>query len=560
MFNNLRIGQRLSGLSIILLLFVSANGFVGFQGIQAVEQILMAVYNDRVVPLGQLSIAQDHLHRIRTRVVGAAGTADASKQQQAIKEIADFDQVIDKEYNAYLATKLTPEEKTLTDEFTAGLANYRSVRTKVLETIKGGNKEAIDKMLNDDGAKAFSAAIAPMRKLIQLQVDVAKMEDEHADAVVAKLEKEIIGLVVIAVLLGFGLSWGITRSITVPVSGLISLMNKLAKGDTSITVFGTDRHDEVGDIAKTVQVFKENAIQMDAMRREQKEAEVRSAAERKNALLQMASTFESNVMGIVQVVSSSSTEMYSLLEDMSRRSQQVRDNITNVAAATDETSTNVHTVASASEELSASISEISRQVSEAATISQQASDETAQTNKTVQELAASADKIGEVVSLINDIAAQTNLLALNATIEAARAGEAGKGFAVVAGEVKSLANQTAKATDEISAQIATVQEQTRRSVGAIKNIAVIINKVREISSNIASAVEQQGAATREISGNVNQAAHGTQEVSANVSKVSLAVTENGSSETQMVAASKELAMNAEKLRHQVVEFLATVRA
>ena len=560
MFNNLRIGTRLIGLSLVLLLFLGAVGLIGYNGLHDIAGRLSSVYNDRAVPLGQLSIAQDYLHRVRTRVVNAAATTDTNKHAQFIKEIGEFDQAIDKEYNAYLATKLKTEVTAIAAEFTSGLANYRAVRTKVLETIKGGNQEAIDKAVGTDGAKAFTDAIVPMRKLLQLQVDVAKEENDQANVAVASMENEIIAIILAGLILGLGLAWFITRSITKPVSEMLVLMNKLAKGDTSIEVFGTERKDEVGDIAKTVQVFKENAIQMEEMRREQKEAEARAAKERRESLLQMAATFETNVMGIVQVVSSSSTEMHSLLEDMSRRSQLVRENMTSVAAATDETSSNVGTVASASEELSASIGEISRQVTEAATISQKASDETEKTNKTVGELAVSAEKIGQVISLINNIASQTNLLALNATIEAARAGDAGKGFAVVAGEVKSLATQTAKATEEISSQISMVQEQTRLAVTAISGIANVIEKVKEISSNIASAVEQQGAATKEISNNVQQAAIGTQEVSANIAKVTTSVTENVASETQMVAASGELASNAEKLRCQVDQFLATVRA
>jgi methyl-accepting chemotaxis protein len=217
-------------------------------------------------------------------------------------------------------------------------------------------------------------------------------------------------------------------------------------------------------------------------------------------------------------------------------------------------------VAAATEELSSSISEISRHVSEAAKVSTQASEETARTNTMVEGLARAADKIGEVVKLINDIASQTNLLALNATIEAARAGDAGKGFAVVAGEVKNLANQTGRATEEISSQIAAVQEETRRTVEAIRNIGSVIDQVREISSGIASAVEEQGAATQEIARNVQQAATGTQDVSANIVGISQSANDAVEGAHQILAASGDLAKNSETMRLEVTRFLDGVRA
>ncbi|NTU76281.1 MAG: HAMP domain-containing protein [Alphaproteobacteria bacterium] len=364
-----------------------------------------------------------------------------------------------------------------------------------------------------------------------------------------------VGLVVVLLMLALA-----RKTIVKPIKNMTVAMEDLATGNLSTAIPALGKKDEIGGMAKALQIFKENAVQMEAMRKQQAESEAKVAVERKKAMLDMADRFEKGVMGVVQVVSSSAGDMQGLVEDMSRRSELVKERMTTVAAATDETSANVHTVASASEELSASISEISRQVSEAANISQTASDETARTNEMVQDLASSADKIGEVVKLINDIATQTNLLALNATIEAARAGEAGKGFAVVAGEVKSLANQTAKATDEISSQVLTVQEQTRKAVEAIRDIGNVIDKVREISSGIASAVEQQGAATREISHNVQQAAQGTQEVSNNIGEVARSASENVEVEKKMVTTSGELSGNAEALRKHVTDFLAAVRA
>ncbi|HSV28906.1 MAG TPA: methyl-accepting chemotaxis protein [Candidatus Omnitrophota bacterium] len=352
----------------------------------------------------------------------------------------------------------------------------------------------------------------------------------------------------------------IGHGIAGPIKSMTQAMQSLANGNLTVEIPATTHKDEIGAMAGAVQVFKDNANRVEALRREQEQQDARLAAERKAAMNQMADNFESSVMGVVKTVSSSATEMQVTAQSMSAAAQQSSAQATTVAAAAEQASANVQTVASAAEELSSSITEISRQVSEAARVSGLASDEAAATNTMVQALAAAADRISDVVKLINDIASQTNLLALNATIEAARAGDAGKGFAVVANEVKSLANQTGRATEEISGQIAAVQEETRRAVDAIANIAKVIDQVKEISSGIASAVEEQGAATKEIARNVEQAARGTEDVSSNIGGVMESATSTGAAAEQVNTSASDLARNSELLRSEVTNFLATVRA
>ena len=367
-----------------------------------------------------------------------------------------------------------------------------------------------------------------------------------------------IGVVVVGLLIVASLA--IARGITRPIVHLADAMRRLAGGDLGVEVDSVRRRDEIGEMAEAVMVFKRNAQRVDQLQAAQDSAKATAEAERKQAMMAMADKFEAAVVGLVKDVSSQASEIGSTAEGLSDGARRTSEQASAAASAAQAATANVQTVASAAEELSSSITEISRQVTEAAMVSSMASEETARTNAMVESLASAASKIGDVVQLINDIASQTNLLALNATIEAARAGEAGKGFAVVAGEVKTLASQTGRATDEISSQIAAVQEETRRTVEAIRKIASVIDQVREISSGIASAVEQQGAATQEIARNVQEAARGTQEVSANVVEISTAAATAVTNSGHVATISGSLARDSETMRTEVMRFLESVRA
>jgi len=388
---------------------------------------------------------------------------------------------------------------------------------------------------------------------------MAELDLEEVDIPIGEMttnvmmEAAIIALVVTLIGVFFA------RSITNPIANMTTVMGVLANGDLTVQVPSQDRSDEIGDMAAAVEVFKANGIRNKEMMAEAEEQKLKTEAEKRQLMLSMADDFESSVGGVVNSVSSASTEMQSSASSLSTTAEQTSKQAAAVAAASEEASTNVQTVASASEELSSSISEISRQVSQSTQIAGAAVAEVDNANEKVQGLAEAAKKIGEVVALITDIADQTNLLALNATIEAARAGEAGKGFAVVASEVKNLANATAKATEEISAQIGGIQGATEDAVLAIGSIGTTINQMNEIASTIAAAVEEQGAATQEIARNVEQAAAGTNEVSSNITGVNQAASETGQSAEQLLSAANELSQQSETLRGEVDRFLVNIR-
>jgi methyl-accepting chemotaxis protein len=351
----------------------------------------------------------------------------------------------------------------------------------------------------------------------------------------------------------------VRRRICRPIVDITASMSRLAAGDMAGEIPASDRDDEIGAMAAAVEVFRDNMIKADRLSAEQA-AENDIKMRRARALDELTKSFESKVSELVSGLSSSSSMMEATARSMSSTAAATDRQAGVVASASQQTSANVQTVASATEELTSSITEISRQVAQSAQISARAVDNARRTGDIAQSLASGAQKIGDVVTLIQNIAAQTNLLALNATIEAARAGEAGKGFAVVASEVKSLAGQTAKATTEISEQVAAIQGASDETLAAIRNVVEVITEIDQIGSAIASAVDEQGSATKEIARNIQQAASGTQDVTSNISGVQQAATDAGAAATQVLGAAEHLSQQSKDLAGQVNRFLADVRA
>lgn len=350
------------------------------------------------------------------------------------------------------------------------------------------------------------------------------------------------------------------RAISHGVTTTTVTMRTLAAGETDLEVPFQDLRNEIGEMARAVEVFRVNAVEKIALEQKQKEANERAEAEKKAAMLKLADQFQAEVGEIVQSVSSAATEMQSTSQSMSDIASKASKQASIVSTAATDASSNVATVAAASEELGSSIGEISRQMTVQTEAAEEAVNAAALSDTEIKGLADRVDSIGEVVNLITTIAEQTNLLALNATIEAARAGDAGKGFAVVANEVKSLANQTGKATEEIASQIHSVQDQTGRAVSSIADINSKIDRIRGISASVAAAIEEQNAAANEIGRNTQQASAGTQEVTSSIAEVRTASDQTGESASDVLAASADLARQSERLSAQLTSFLDRVRA
>ena len=349
------------------------------------------------------------------------------------------------------------------------------------------------------------------------------------------------------------------RNILRRLGNLPAVMRGLSEGDLPAEVRHSRQQDEISVMASSLEVFRESMIRSQTLSSEQDQDRI-AKAERAARIEAQIVSFEDKVRVALDSLMTSASTMQSTAESMSMTAEHSSELVNTVASAAEETSVNVQTVSAGTEELSSSIAEISRQVSNSAQIAANAVSEAGKTDTTMQGLADNANRISSVVDLIQEIASQTNLLALNATIEAARAGEAGRGFAVVASEVKNLAEQTAKATDEIRAQIASMQNVTTSAVSAIRNIGSTIGEINEVTSAIASAVEQQGAATREIAQNIQHAASGTSEVSTNIVGVSQASAQAGTAASEVLNASSELRREADSLRAEVDAFLLNIRA
>jgi methyl-accepting chemotaxis protein len=364
----------------------------------------------------------------------------------------------------------------------------------------------------------------------------------------------------IAALLALGITMVLVRRVTKPLKTVTETLTVLAGGTTDVEVRHADRHDEIGAIARTVGVFKNNRIERRQLEAERISAEKLAIDQRKAELNRFVENFRTKISGIIERVLNSSGQFEKDAQQLCVTARSTAEMSGRSASASRQASEHVRGAAAASNELSQSIVEITRQVQDSNGVAADAVKQANATDERMAELSAAGDRIGDVVKLITSIAEQTNLLALNATIEAARAGEAGRGFAVVAQEVKTLAGQTAKATDEISAHIVNMQRATEESVNAIKAIGQTIERISEITTSISSAVEQQGTATQNIAQGVQAAATGTLDVAENVEQVARGAGETETTSGQMLGSAQALSEVSIHLRDEVEKFLDSVRA
>ena len=365
--------------------------------------------------------------------------------------------------------------------------------------------------------------------------------------------------IVVATLMAL-FAWMIGRAIARPITRMTKTMTALAEGDDHVTIPGLTYRNEIGRMARAVQVFKDNALENRRLSAERYELERKTQADRHALMEELAHDLERSVGAAVDAVCASADALQEQAAALNAAVDSTSERAALVSTASEEASANIQTIADASEELSLSVSEIGTRAMESQSVAAEAMEETRLVGMEMQELAQAAQRIGGIVTLIQEIASRTNLLALNATIEAARAGEAGRGFAVVAQEVKDLANQTAQATTEITGQVKAIQDSTQQTAETIAGIGKVVDRITQISAVIAEAVQEQVNSTHHIASSIQQASHGAEEVASNISGVTEAAEQSGAVADHVGQAVDNLNMQAARMRRDIETFLNNIRA
>jgi methyl-accepting chemotaxis protein len=560
-FRNLSVRAKISTIPLATTILLLGLGLYAFLLLRdngaSLRELGDSVLRETVVAADFSTETERSLARLYRLTSMSANDTDAKRVSAMAKT--------DTEAMTKFATKLPALDAALAD---AGIpADHLKAFDAAFNAYIKAAKGVID-MADGDAATALTFMTGTQRKFDEVSKQLgefldtlAQMRDRRLTQVYGDMSHgqmifaSAIGLVVFAAI---ALAFLVSGLISAPMVAMAGAVQRIAAKDYAVAVPASGQKDELGKIADAVDVLKQQSMNADRLAEEQQRShEVDDA--RRQALEAAIAEFETAARSVVEGVSAAADEMRASAEIMTKTTDHVSRQAAAVAAGSEEASTNVNNVASASEQLTASINEIGRQSSNSTRIAGKAVADARATDAKVQSLAEAAQKIGDVVKLISDVAGQTNLLALNATIEAARAGEAGKGFAVVASEVKNLATQTAKATEEIAAQVKSIQDATRESVASIQGIGGTIAEIDEIATTIAAAVEEQGSATQEITRNIQEAAKGTQDVSTNITSVTQATSEAGSAAAHVLGAAEELAKQSATLRSRVDSFLAHVR-
>ena len=573
--SDLKIRTRAIGAFGALILLFGAVGTVSYMQLSKLHFNVLDITENWMPSVETLARMEYLSARARATMAGRVLVAkNPDELEKAMTELNLFRGKYDEQAKQYLGMISGPEEQVLWDRVAPALDAYRMEANKAIEAKKRGDVQSANDHLAGSEA-LFDTYINAMEKDIDFNKNGADKAKNMASDTTGNGKWSIIIATLVALLVGVGSLLMVVRTIAQPILILTGTMSRLAGGDLDVRVPDIERKDEIGQMAQTVLVFKDNALakikaddaqekarleqeklkaQIEANERAERDAQ----AKRAQVVNDLISTLERESAAVFSELDAAATQMGSVAHDLTRIVSSTSEISAVVASASQEASSSVQTVASATEEMSSSIQEISRQVAESTSTTKRAVADSDKASRQVNELSKAAETIGEIVKVISDVASKTDLLALNATIEAARAGEAGKGFAVVASEVKQLASQTAKATGDIEAQIRAIQDATRQTVVTIEEVSQTINRVNSTVSSIAAAVEEQSAATNEISRNTQHANTGTQEVSRRIEEVATMAGQSGDAATQVGQSAAHLTKQATRLKESLSTFISSV--
>ncbi|UKJ74165.1 methyl-accepting chemotaxis protein [Azospirillum brasilense] len=560
--NHLHIPTKMGIPAATAILGMLAIALLGGSAITEQSRLLDTLFNRSFTREADVQALTDtltvaHAGLYRTVILSTANASPKAVEDESkalTEQITKLKTQADKMKGQSAATE---EEGQILQRFGSDTAAYQAKVTSFLDLLKMG-VDPLDFL--QEVQAAYGRLNGTARDYLTYQRQQSADAYANVNASVDATTQAFVASAIVALLITVGVALFIGFNIVRPVVRLTTVMERLAQGRLEDEVPAAERGDEIGQMARTVRVFKENALRVQEMAREQEAMRARAMEEQRRAMNSLAADLEASVKAMMGEVVRSATSMRGEANVMLENARQTSHHSDSVAHAVQEATSEVESVAAGAEQLRASIDEITRSITQSTQLARGAVDEAGRTDSIVQGLSEASRKIEEVVGLINNIAGQTNLLALNATIEAARAGEAGKGFAVVAQEVKSLANQTAKATDEIGAEIAAVQAATTAAVNAIRAIVNTIRQVDESLSTVAAAVEEQDAATRDISERSQRAATDTVAVLQEMRLVQQAAETTGHSAGAVQTTTEELSRSFNRLDNEIEAFITRITA
>ncbi|WP_275266199.1 methyl-accepting chemotaxis protein [Rhodovastum atsumiense] len=554
------ISRKIAAAFAAMLFIVGLIGFLSLHTFSRFNDTVNEITDNYMLGIGYVSELQSSIAATRIALLwGIIDPSDKAGRGPIREQVEHLRRQYDATAAKYEPTVTTDEERRIYGEIKPLGTAFFAMADRVAGQLAAGETETGRETYRRESVPITRPLTAALRRDIEYNIREGNRWGETADTDYAFGRVLVIGGMVLGVLAALLVGWVLVRGIATPLRAMTEAMRRMAEKDFTVSVTGTDRTDEVGQMAAALVVFRDRMADGERLATAQS-TEQAARQEKARQLEGFVRSFQDRATALTAPLSAASAQLEATARSMSTNATRSGQQAESVATAASEASSGVQAIAAVSEELSSSINEISRQVAQSTSVAGRAVEDAQRTDATVRALAEAAGKIGQVVELISSIAGQTNLLALNATIEAARAGEAGKGFAVVASEVKSLAQQTTRATGEIAAQISQIQEATERAVSAISAIKATIEEVSGISSAIAAAVEEQGSATAEIARSVSQTARRTQDVTSSIADVSRATKDTGASANEVLGAAGQLARNAAELQSEIQAFASKVRA